>query len=378
MEKNPSILIVEGKEGTLYEKFEHFKTDHKIEKSDFFEASSALRHQTPRFVIFNLDHQGEEAKKILKSFSGSLSETFWAVSAEKLSSDELMDFVRLGVTDYLEQPFQEKEIRNFLERMDHWKVKKMVEPSLESHEFLSVFSSKGGVGVSFVAVNLAIALARRKAGRVLLADFVLQHGNVTDLLDMDPTFTLVELTQNLERLDQKFLENSIPRHSSGLFVLGRPKQPEESESLSTQKIEPVLESLKQCFNYVVVDGGHEFNATTLPCLDRSDSIFTVTTPDLPSLCNAKLAFQTFQKLGYSKDKAKLILNRWHMKGEIDSEVIEKNLSASVFHKFAEEPELVLSSMNSGIPVAELDKHSKLARTFDELVQKLVPVLKKED
>ena len=378
MEKNPSILIVEEKEGTLYEKFQHFKTDHKIEKSDFFEASSALRRETPRFVILNLDHQGEEAKKILKSFSGSLPETFWVVSAEKLSSDELMDFVRLGVTDYLEQPFQEKEIRNFLERMDHWKVKKMVEPSLESHEFLSVFSSKGGVGVSFVAVNLAIALARRKAGRVLLADFVLQHGNVADLLDMDPTFTLVDLTQNLERLDQKFLENSIPRHPSGLFVLGRPKQPEESESLSTQKIEPVLESLKQCFNYVVVDGGHEFNATTLPCLDRSDSIFTVTTPDLPSLCNAKLAFQTFQKLGYSKDKAKLILNRWHMKGEIDSEVIEKNLSASIFHKFAEEPELVLSSMNSGIPVAELDKHSKLARTFDELVQKLVPVLKKED
>ena len=377
MEKNQTILIVEGKEGNLFEGLREVQRERKIERVDFSEAPETLRHQTPRLVIFNLDHQKEEAKKILSSFSPALPETFWAISAEAMSTEELVDFVRLGASDYLRQPLQEKEWQDLLRRMDHLKTKKVVEPPHESHQLISFFSSKGGVGLSFLAVNLAVALAKESGGSVALADLVLQHGNLSDLLDVEPTFTVLDLTQNLERLDKKFLENSIPKHRSGVYLVARPKQPEESERLSGKEMEPVLEALKQAFNYVVLDTGHEFTTVTLACLDRSEVIFTVTTPDLPSLCNTKLAWQTFQKLGYSQDKVKLILNRWHRKEEIDISAIEKNISYPIYHRFPEDSALVLSSMNRGVPVCDLDKRSKLAQSFEELARQFVPVTPKE-
>lgn len=370
MEKDNAILIVEGKTGGLFQSLQQFHTPQKVEKVDYREAPEALGLRSPRLVIFDLDHQRDEAKKILGTFSPIRPQTSWVISTEVIDSEELVDFIRLGAADYLRQPVHETEFQDLLRRMDHLKVKKDPESHQETHKLFSFFSCKGGVGVSFLTVNLAVALTQKKSGHVLVADFVLQHGNLADLLDMNPSFTLLDLTQNVDRLDAKFLENSLPRHRSGVSILARPKQPEESELFLSKETPSVLQPLKESFDYVLLDGGHEFNATTLSCLDVSDLIFTVTTPDLPSLCNTKIALETFEKLGYPKDKVKLVLNRWHMKEEIESSMIEKHLSHPIFHKFPDDPSLVLTAMNRGVPLAELSKNSKLAQSFEEFAGRL--------
>ncbi len=371
--EDQTILVIEDKEGKLFEDLLHLKTGCKVERVDFLEAPQALKLRPPHLVIFNLDHQKEEAKKILKSFGAALPETFWAITSMEVTTEELVDFFRLGAADYLPQPFCEREAQDFFRRMDHLKIKKIFEPKQENHRMISVFSSKGGVGVSFLAANLAVSMAQKKGGRILLADWVFQHGNLSDLLDMDPSFTFVDLMQSMERLDEKFLENSLPKHRSGVFLLARPKNPEDAERLSGQELGPVLKQLKNFFDCIVFDAGHEFNNASIACLDLSEFVLPVTTPELASLCNTRHALQTFEKLGYGKEKVKLILNRWHMKGEIDESTIEKNICYPIFHKFGDDPEPVLSSMNRGIPFVELEKHSKLKKSFEQLTQELSPL-----
>jgi len=377
MEKNHTVLIVEGEEGKLFQAVRQFQVNLEVDQTDFLKAKEVLSHTSPYLVILNVEHQKVEAKEILKTFSPTLHETFWAVTAPEMATEELVDFMRLGVIDFLKQPLNEKGLYDFIQRIENLTVKKVPKQSHNGHQLISFFSSKGGVGVSFAAVNFAVGIAKRNLGRVLLVDFVLQHGNIADFLDLVPQFTLLDVAKNLERLDTKLLENSLQKHRSGVYVLPHPKQPEDSECFSTKLTIQVLNLLKKSFDYVLLDVGHELNATTLACLDLSDLIFTVTTPDLPSVLNTSLALQTFEKLGYSQDKVKLILNRWRMKGEINTSSIEKNVSYPVCHKLREDSSVVLASLNQGVPLIEFSKKSKLVRSFEELTRLLSNGIKKE-
>lgn len=365
---NPPILIVEGQEGKLAEEFRFIKKDTEVKRVSFAEAKKALADYLPRLAIISLDAHKEEAKEALRSFMIS-PKTVWAISAPRITTDELLEFMRLGANDFLQQPLSEDQVEKLIYRITG--------TAPTTSHIVSVFSAKGGVGVSFIAVNLAVEIAKENKGRVLLIDCVLQHGNVSDLLDQPCEFTLVDVVKNLERLDKKFLENSLRRHGSGVYILPRPKNPEDSERLTEIETADALRSLKNSFDYTVLDLGHEFDPVTITCLDQSDLIFLVTTPELPSLCNTSLALETFKKLGYAEDKVKLILNRCRMKGEINPALIEKNVPYPLSHQLAEETVLVPTSLNRGIPLVQLGKKSPLIKSFQQMTHSLPNGVKKE-
>src|SRR3989338_3478771 len=223
MEKKNSILIVEAKDGKLFQSFQEIKSDLELEKADFLEAKELLRHIAPHLVIFNFDHQKNETKEILESFCRALPKTHWVISAKEMAMEELIDFMRLGVADFLKQPFDQGDLGNLIRRIENLDSKRPQDRLQEPHRIISFFSNKGGVGVSMVAANVAVEMVKKKLGRILINDFVLQHGNIAEFLDITPQYTLIDLVENRERLDAKLLENSLQKHASGIFVLPCPK-----------------------------------------------------------------------------------------------------------------------------------------------------------
>lgn len=370
MDAKHSILIVEGEEETLFQRILETKTDLGIRRIDFREARNELKKAPPFLLIFNLEHCREEAKLLARESSETLAETYAAVSAEELSLEETIDFMRLGVKDFLKQPLHKSDLENLLGRIEHWDTKRLQERQ-KKPVLAGFFSSKGGVGVTLTAVNVAVSLAKKKAGRVLLADFDLQHGNVSEFLDMTPQYTLLDLLENRGRLDARLLEHSIQKHHSGIFILPHPKQLEDSEHFSEQATAEAVDILKRSFDHTLVDLGHELNPCALACLDACDVIFVMTTPDVPSLFNAKRSLEAFKKMGYAEGKVKLVLNRWKMKGQIDGSLINKHITHPVFQKIPEDVGIALSAVNQGIPISEISEKSELAKGFDQLAESIM-------
>ena len=380
-EQKNAILVIEDPEGHLRQEIQAMAKDVPVESVHYTRAFQCLSQKSPRFVIFNLDHQGDRVKPLLETFAAQYRETYWILSSPAVTCEDLVEYLRLGINDYLKQPLDPKEFEKVLDRGECWGMKNVPGSPRETHQVFSFFSCKGGVGLSVAAVNLAAGIARKKSARVLVADFVLQHGNIAELLDLTPKYTLLDLSENLERLDANLIENSVQRHPSGIYVLPCPKHPEESEIFLTKETGDILKTLKGMFHYVILDVGHELNTTTLSCLDASDKIFLVTTPDLPSLCNAKIALRTFKKLGYKDGKVQLVLNRWHMKGEIDENAVEKSLGCPIVCKLADDPGLVVDAVNQGVPLRDLKRTADLSKGFDLLVEKVtagVPAPKKKE
>ena len=164
---------------------------------------------------------------------------------------------------------------------------------------MSVFCTKGGTGKSVVAINLAVALAKRTIQPVVLVDADLQFGDVALMLQLQPTHTIAEAVQAGDRLDGTMLENLLLRHPpSGLLVLAAPTEPSSADQIGRADLARILDILRERCAYVVVDTSANFAEVTLAAIESSDDILVMAGLDVMSLKSARIGLQTMRVLGH--------------------------------------------------------------------------------
>lgn len=359
-------ISIDGMDGAREDFFRSFcdaQPGLHPEHITYGEARKRLSRSSADIIIMDLENHVPDARELLGTYAVLHPASYWVVSGASVQTDDLVEFVRLGMTDFLKQPLTPPDLEAFMKRVRGFARSPALHSRERPHRVVSLFSSKGGVGQSFLAVNLAHQLTLEAAQRVVLVDTVLQHGNVAELLDLVPEYTLLDMIQNLERLDLKLLDSTLQKHASGLAVLPCPKQPEEAEFIDAHQTTDLLRLLRKLFQVTILDLGHEMNTVALACLDESDEIWLVATPDLPSLCNTQGVLRTFQRLRYGPEKVKLLLNRADQEGGVDARTLEKYLGRKVHHHLPDDGPLALKAVNQGVPVGVLSPRSDLAKAL---------------
>ncbi|HSO29294.1 MAG TPA: response regulator, partial [Candidatus Sulfomarinibacteraceae bacterium] len=175
---------------------------------------------------------------------------------------------------------------------------------------VAVYSPKGGVGRTTIAVNLAVAAASIGGKRVALMDASFQFGDVGVLLNLNPkNKSIVDLVPELEVGETDSLDNFLISHSSGVRVLLGPPSPEQAELVTANHAKRVLDRLRADHDLVVVDCPSSFNDTNLAILDAADLILTVLSLEITSIKNMRLFIEVADQLGYGAGKLRLVLNR---------------------------------------------------------------------
>ena len=326
----------------------------------------AITRTHPHLVIYDTGSNLDSMRKIVATVSDEFPAIHWAVVSKMTDVDMVLDFFRMGAADYLKVPVEGEDIKRLIQKTVERENKRDSNGNEQTHRTIALFSPKGGVGLTTLATNLAVELARNKAGKILLLDLVLQHGNVGDVLDLPSQYSILNVIEDFERLDSNLLENSLAKHPAGFYVLPCPKQPEDEDFVSSKQMTEIFQFFKGVFQYVIADVGHEFSKIAISYLDLADMVLLVTTPDVPSLCNTRSALNTFQRLGYSQDKVKVVLNRWQMKGAIDPQTIQKNLPVGLFCRISDDQAVCLAAHNQGRPVRDVQKSGDLVKSFERL------------
>ena len=173
---------------------------------------------------------------------------------------------------------------------------------------LTVFSPKGGVGKTTVAVNLAVALSGTGSTRVCLVDLDLAFGDVAITLQLIPEHTIAEAVDAEEHLDFAFLETLLTRHEN-CSILAAPTHPEGKDRISPTLVRRVLRVLRRHFDYVIVDTSPSFDDQVLHAFDETDECILVATLDVPTVKNVKVAIETLDGLDLVRGHRHLLLNR---------------------------------------------------------------------
>src|SRR6478752_8665859 len=154
---------------------------------------------------------------------------------------------------------------------------------------VAVFSPKGGVGRTTVAVNLAVAAATELGKKVVIMDGSFQFGDVGVLLNLNPkSKSIADLLPELEAGELDSIDTFLINHTAGIRVLLAPPSPETAEMITASGVKKVLEALRRDHDLVVVDCTSYFNDTTLAILDAADVILTMLSLEITSIKNIRL------------------------------------------------------------------------------------------
>jgi pilus assembly protein CpaE len=323
----------------------------------------------PDLQIFEINGNPEELNLIQSLLNtGKLHEIF--LTSEKTDPEMLMQAIRIGVREFFPQPIKRGDVEQALKRFKERRTHVAPVTHQKSGTLISVVGSKGGVGTTTIAVNLAVTLAEQQNdGSVVILDMNTLFGEIPLFLEISPKYHWGEITKNIERLDDTFLMNVLSKHSSGVHVLPSPGYLNGHQAPTPKTMERLLDVMKRMFDYVVIDCGQSTDETALKTIQLSDEVLLISVLSLPCLANANKLLRSFVDLGYlPKARIKVVLNRYLKKSEISLQDAKKGIGHDLYWVIPNDYATTMAAINNGKPLSKIAPKSKIVKSFKEVTE----------
>jgi pilus assembly protein CpaE len=329
------------------------------------EAIALAAKLSPDVVLMDInmpDMDGIAATEQLASSAPTAAVIMMSVQGE---ADYLRRSMLAGAREFLVKPFSSDEltasIRQVYVREREKASRIAAAPAARSSaaeargdrepgQIIAVFSPKGGVGRTTIAVNLAVAAATDLGKKVVVVDGSFQFGDVGVLLNLNPkNKSIADLVPELDAGEADSLDTFVINHSAGIRVLLAPPSPEMAELITPSAVRRVLEALRAEHDIVFVDCTATFNETTLAILDEADLILTILSLEITSIKNMRLFLEVADQLGYEPGKVKLVLNRADTSLGIRAVDVEQSIGRKIDYSIVSDGRSVVYALNRGVP-----------------------------
>jgi pilus assembly protein CpaE len=356
------------------------------------EAISLATSLTPDVVLMDInmpDMDGISATEQLGRAVPTASVVMMSVQGE---ADYLRRSMLAGAREFLVKPFSSDELTASIRQVhtrEREKASRMAiaapaaagggapvgtNPSGEPGQVVAVFSPKGGVGRTTVAVNMSVAAATELGKKVVLVDGSFQFGDVGVLLNLNPkNKSIADLVPELEQAGNEVesIDTFVINHSAGIRVLLAPPSPEMAELITPSGIKRVIEALRLTHDLVVVDCTAFFNDTTLAILDSADIILTMLSLEITSIKNMRLFLEVADQLGYEAGKVRLILNRADSALGIRVADVEHSIGRKVDETIVSDGRSVVYALNRGVPFFLSNREAQVSQDILRLARSVV-------
>lgn len=282
------------------------------------------------------------------------------ITSINYSTNTIIKALRLGAKEFLPKPVLREDLVRVLSMLASISPENEVSQS----KIITVYSNKGGIGKTTIAVNLAAELAKVTKDKVALVDLNLQLGDISTFLNLNPPFDVNYVIRRLIDKEENILIKGFEKYKDlSLYVLSDPSYIEQSESITTQQITTLFSALKKVFPYIVVDMSSNIDPISLKILDSSDWIMFTTIVNIPAIRNAQRCLNLFRSRKYPSNKVKIVINRYMENDEIKIEDIENTLGESVYWKIPNNYFTIMEAINKGVSISEVNAESNIGNSF---------------
>ena len=323
---------------------------------------SLAHNLKPDLIITDVimpDINGYEVTRTLRREAEFANTPILVLTAQSGLQDKIKSF-EAGADDHLTKPFDAAElaarVMALLRRAEATKVSHVEEPAqkIERAEarMIAVHSLRGGTGCSSLAVNLAIGFSSLWREPAMLLDLTMTAGQVAMMLNMTLRRTWADIaTFGVGDFDMTSLSSIISGHESGLHFIAAPTFPTEAEGLRGDTLAAAFKLIKGQYEYIVADLPHDFSEPAIQALDAADVILMVAAPDMASIRAVTAALDTYDKLGYPKEKHALILNATFPHSGLVKDKIESALGLTATAVIPYVQDVFVDAINLGQPPA---------------------------
>jgi pilus assembly protein CpaE len=334
----------------------------------------AERNQ-PGIIIFNVDLPGEDGIKTAENLALKFPESSLVLMTCADSKRVLRHAMRVGAKEVINLPIEDDKlfrllIRVVIEGMRRQDVATPESKTGSQFKTIAVFSTKGGVGKSTIALNTAIAIRKQTKKNTILLDLNLMSGNIALMAGVPAKTSIKDFIEDISNIDQESIDNYCVQHSSGLKILPAPVDPETASFITPKDTEAVLNLVSGIYNYVIIDVPNYFHDPIIPALESAKEIIVVTTLDLPSLQNLKQCLGILESLNM-RSKARIVVNKTGNGATLRAKQLESELGISIEGVIPDCPKQALHAVDVGSPLVLSAKGSAAARAIEELASKLI-------
>ena len=290
------------------------------------------------FVSVDLELKGLEVAGTLVRRYPHL---FIAMVSSRHDPDEIRRAMKVGARECLFEPVTEEQVLRVISE-----AQQFVQTTRGRRgTIVAVTSSKGGVGKSTIAANLAIALKLAGRGSVALVDGDLYFGDVATMLNLKPDRTIHSLNA---ALDAEIADRFLLRHHTGVEVLAAPLRAEQAEEITPERFRAILGVLQSLYDYLVVDVTVTGLDTMLATLDVADVALVVSTLDVICLKDVSQVLDMLGRLRFPTQNLLLVGNRFDERISVHPKDAERTLGAKFTTVLPREDRVVLAA-NRGVP-----------------------------
>ncbi len=341
------------------------------------EAITIAREARPAVMLMDINMPGIDGIKATEVITMDVPETTVIIMSVQGETEYVRKAMSAGARDFLCKPFNPDELSTTILNAYAAEAKRREKMSASGFQeevrskVITVFSTKGGVGKTTIASNLAVSIARSTKKKVALIDLDLQFGDIAIMLNVSVKNTISDLVKEFSQLDRGLMEEYLVTHFSGVKVLPAPVKPEYAEYITGSHVEKIINTLRETYQYIIVDSSANFHESVLTSLDMSDKILLISTLDLPTIKNIKAGLDVMETLRYSPEKINVVLNKASEQYGIRFKDFEGTLHKQIWSYVPEDSQTVVTSANKGFPFVMTRTETKVAKSIMDIGEKLI-------
>ena len=282
--------------------------------------------------------------------------------------------MRAGIRDVVDQTQGSEELRDAVERAISWAHSLRTQRGADNGHHasergvvISIFSSKGGAGKTFLTTNLAASIAMESGKDTAVVDLDVDMGDVFSYFGLEPNKQIDDLMGLGEGAGRDEVYASAIQLDEHLYGFGAVPDP-AAQPPAGEAIGKYLRVLRNNFSHVVVDASNDYTDLALACFDLSDAICLVTGLDVVGVKHLSRALDTLVSIGLPRDRFRIVLNRADSKVGLDVRDVERVLKVEV-DTMVPSSRLVPTSLNKGKPVVMEDPGADVSQSIRQLARR---------
>lgn len=310
-----------------------------------------------------------EGLRVVRALSQEAPDIGILCVGPELEADALLEVMRAGAGEYLPRPFTVEDTEEAFARLRR-RVRTAPEEKGQQGRLTVVFSPKGGVGVTTVAVNLAVTLRQLTERPTLLVDLAPALGTAALLLGVQPRYSYLDVVQNFHRIDEELFRSFLTEDETGVHLLASPPRADDLNGPSMEEVSGLFRLCRRHFTNVVVDCGNTLTGSVDAALLEADEQILVATPELPTLRNLQRALEVIESHGTNgRRPPKIVVNQFAEGVGLATRDIEEGLGVDVAATIERADPEATESINLGRPLV-LGKRSRFTKAVEALAREV--------